>query len=190
MSTETPGSRSRKSTTKARVRGARLRPPVAPDPEARDDLTRETVWNDILDRRRDGMSLAAIAKYLNDKGTPSPSGKKKAKWYASTVRSVLKRAELDAEAEAKRDATTKLAQAVKGTIEAAQEEQEQFEINKAKHLELRQAAETETAQSQSLTTIATELKAKATSAKTGSRYGKASGRPIDGEGGGGQRIAS
>lgn len=68
-------------------RGVRLGRPVAVSPAVRASVG---AW------RSAGASLAAIAQHLNDSNVPTAQGG--ARWYASTVRSVLRSLELDEEA--------------------------------------------------------------------------------------------
>lgn len=59
-----------------------------------------TITTRIVNSRRSGMTLAAIAKELNTDGVRTARGGRA--WYPSTVRAVLKSAELDRFAEAAR----------------------------------------------------------------------------------------
>lgn len=75
------GQRTRDALAQKRAAGVRLgRPPVLPD----------EVVSRILAEREEGESLRAIAARLNADGIPTAHGG--ARWYGSTVRSVLARA--------------------------------------------------------------------------------------------------
>ncbi|MBZ4557641.1 resolvase [Mycobacterium avium subsp. hominissuis] len=75
--------RTREGLARARKRGKRLgRPPVDMDPKLIKRIVRM--------RTREGLSPNKIAQRLTELGVPTPGGG--AKWYATTVSDVLKRA--------------------------------------------------------------------------------------------------
>jgi DNA invertase Pin-like site-specific DNA recombinase len=83
--------RTRDALASRKAQGTRLGRPVKVPGEIRDR---------IVDEKASGSTLTQIAEGLNADGVPTASGKSGAKWYASTVRSVLGSIELDAEASA------------------------------------------------------------------------------------------
>jgi len=74
------GQRTREALRVKRSQGVLLGRPVTTSP---------TVVMDICGRYNSGSSLAAIARDLNEQGTPTAQGG--ARWHASTVRNILKR---------------------------------------------------------------------------------------------------
>jgi DNA invertase Pin-like site-specific DNA recombinase len=85
--------RTREALSALRSQGHRFGRPVALPAEIR---------NRVLAYRRQGYTLAAIADMLTDAGVATAQGGRR--WWPSTVRAVLRSLELDADAEALREA--------------------------------------------------------------------------------------